>query len=541
MGYPLLTLCLLVALSINVKAWDAGAIIGRTNVLKPVKYLVTIKREGKPVCRGGIIGSQVILTAASCFLDKTFNDFIPGSLSVIAGYDNATVVADVAKIYIPKGEVNIAVLKLKQQINLHDSRKPLQRLSLPKKIRGGIYKNYLNKKVKIATFDEDDSITFPYLLGVKVTDEVQCIKRWNRYVQTTELCAKIEDEGYAPMRVCDTDLGTPLVFYNKVIIGITIVPPNRCVLNGEPFIYTRVSSFVPFIKAVIEVRARMNGEEIVGGVATERHEIKYQISMQVLGIEWCGGSIIDEKFVLTAAHCVVDEDNEFLIHYPFKVVAGINDVNDEDEDKIEVDVEKIYIPATYSKQTKTSVGDIAVVKVKQKFDLGPNSNLKKLALPPSTEKRLTCMNSYVDTEPLISGFGWDEVTLIPHQTADNKTKYEEDGTAKGKLLKAKALVIANSECQIFYKKYVIHDSQICAKLIQHPVNVHQGVCSGDSGSPLVLKDVQIGLVSFNYLGCNDRKRPAVYTRISAYINFINKAKRDNVTVDMRSQVWSDDT
>lgn len=117
------------------------------------------------------------------------------------------------------------------------------------------------------------------------------------------------------------------------------------------------------------------------------------------------------------------------------------------------------------------------MQLKQKLNLGPNSNLTKLELPPSSEKKLTSNNSYAGMEALVSGFGWDKVTLTPVKDANNKTKYKEDGSSDGKLLKAKALVIENTKCQSLYPKYVIHNNQICARLIQHPPNVNQGVCS----------------------------------------------------------------
>lgn len=88
--------------------------------------------------------------------------------------------------------------------------------------------------------------------------------------------------------------------------------------------------------------------------------------MQFLDVDWCGGSIIDQQFAVTAAHCVVDEDNKFLVDFPFEIVAGINDLNNKnDAYKVKADVETIYIPTFYNRTSKTSAGDIAVLKVRQ--------------------------------------------------------------------------------------------------------------------------------------------------------------------------------
>lgn len=42
---------------------------------------------------------------------------------------------------------------------------------------------------------------------------------------------------------------------------------------------------------------------IVGGEATTIEQHPYQISVQILGSHWCGGSIISDRYIVSAAHC----------------------------------------------------------------------------------------------------------------------------------------------------------------------------------------------------------------------------------------------
>ena len=46
-----------------------------------------------------------------------------------------------------------------------------------------------------------------------------------------------------------------------------------------------------------------------------------------------------------------------------------------------------------------------------------------------------------------------------------------------------------------------------------------------SGSPLVSEGKLVGIVSNSALGCNDSVVPAIYTRVSAYVDLIDKVKR----------------
>lgn len=57
---------------------------------------------------------------------------------------------------------------------------------------------------------------------------------------------------------------------------------------------------------------------------------------------------------------------------------------------------------------------------------------------------------------------------------------------------------------------------------------------GDSGGPLVIggKTV-IGVVSMSPIGCTEEKDPAIYTRVSSYLNFISKALKGVKTRGMR--------
>ena len=57
----------------------------------------------------------------------------------------------------------------------------------------------------------------------------------------------------------------------------------------------------------------------------------------------------------------------------------------------------------------------------------------------------------------------------------------------------------------------------------------------DSGSPLVSEGKLVGLVSNSAVGCDDSLEPAIYTRVSAYVDLIDKVKR--ITDDIRIKIY----
>lgn len=67
------------------------------------------------------------------------------------------------------------------------------------------------------------------------------------------------------------------------------------------------------------------------------------------------------------------------------------------------------------------------------------------------------------------------------------------------------------------------DTNVCTG----PLDVKgKGACSGDSGGPLVTKGAdgatQVGVVSWGMIPCGSLGAPSVFTRVSAFLDFINE-------------------
>lgn len=90
--------------------------------------------------------------------------------------------------------------------------------------------------------------------------------------------------------------------------------------------------------------------------------------------------MIDDYFVLTAAHCVINENTNEFHDQDYLVVGGSLEANSTSKDVIKIPVEIIYVPTEYNPiNPDTSIqvtGDIAVLKVTYSLALNTYKNQK---------------------------------------------------------------------------------------------------------------------------------------------------------------------
>ncbi|CAL7944838.1 unnamed protein product [Xylocopa violacea] len=227
---------------------------------------------------------------------------------------------------------------------------------------------------------------------------------------------------------------------------------------------------------------------IVNGENAKVGEIPYQVSLQNQGssFHFCGGSVLNENYVITAAHCVEGNTASRI-----KVVAGTIDLT-KPEQGSEHNVTKIIIHENYEARNSW-LNDIALLKVETPFV--KSSQVAFVPLPTNNE------DIPANTVATVSGWG----------------RLWQGGPTTVYLQRVDILIADREYCKLIYSHdhYNIYSSQICA----YDPSIQKGSCHGDSGGPLTVNGKLAGLVSWA-MGCALTDYPTVYTRVAAHLDWI---------------------
>lgn len=237
--------------------------------------------------------------------------------------------------------------------------------------------------------------------------------------------------------------------------------------------------------------------KIVGGHGAEITDWPWQVAL-VKGTASdgrrrisCGGSIISPRWILTAAHCLVDRNGTLLTdEYGLRVVHGENRPLSYEG----IRADRLIPHPGYDPGTLEN--DIALIRLVE--------NIPDTLPIPLSSGRLDDIFARPETCATVVGWG--------------RTAARAQGG--GTLRQADLPILKNSDCAVAYPGEVT-DSHICAGYSQGGVDS----CQGDSGGPLMVRHgessryVQVGVVSWGK-GCARPGFPGIYTRVSSYIDWI---------------------
>uniref|UniRef100_A0A671UET6 Peptidase S1 domain-containing protein n=1 Tax=Sparus aurata TaxID=8175 RepID=A0A671UET6_SPAAU len=235
------------------------------------------------------------------------------------------------------------------------------------------------------------------------------------------------------------------------------------------------------------------GAKIINGVKVPKDSMLFMASVQTTDGHVCGCSLISDNFVLTAAHCDGDNDDDV----PVRVVFGTHDLRKTGTVR---HVEQRCKHPDY--QNDTLENDIMLLKLSQSVPLG--GTIQRIRLPAHD------MNLQPNQLCNVAGWGVTEA-----------------GRDVDEMRVALVSVVNQKVCrqQWSNSNWIprLPANVICAGGYQ----TQNGACNGDSGGPLVCNGTAAGVVSFGDKFCRDQQLPNVYTDVSKFRPWIDQIVKEN--------------
>ncbi|XP_063911248.1 chymotrypsin-1-like isoform X2 [Zophobas morio] len=235
---------------------------------------------------------------------------------------------------------------------------------------------------------------------------------------------------------------------------------------------------------------------IVNGVNTYQNEFPQIVSLRYNNKHTCGATILNENFLLTAAHCVQLNVINYNVQYGLThIIEGPNAPN-------VIGVSRLiphenYLPVVILMGARN---DVALVELKESLKFGTNVQPTKLPKASSTVPE--------SSTAVVAGWG-----LL-----------STGGLAASDLQKVYLEVYSDTKCEtsMFSASKWYH---ICAGVPQGS----KGICNGDSGGPLIVDGTQVGIVSWSTRKCGLEGVPGVFVKVSNYVGWIEKNMSTDAT------------
>jgi secreted trypsin-like serine protease len=238
---------------------------------------------------------------------------------------------------------------------------------------------------------------------------------------------------------------------------------------------------------------------IVGGDEAREYEFPWQVSVRrkASGDHFCGGIIINENWIMTAAHCMDGE-----VPATLRMVVGEYQRTAASTVRQYLDVSTIIVHENYN--SATSENDISLVKLVDPVKF--NENVTAVCAPDPDDQ-------YVYRKSQCSGWG----------------TINSGGACCPDILRYVTMNVTTNElCDAVYTRDTITADMICAS--DNVGGTERDSCQGDSGGPLTIKEADgtfrvVGIVSWG-IGCASGY-PGVYNRVGYEVDWITNTINNN--------------
>ncbi len=213
--------------------------------------------------------------------------------------------------------------------------------------------------------------------------------------------------------------------------------------------------------------------------------------------QFCGATVINDRWLMTAAHCMYDFSGNRISNESFKAVVGITNLRT--ESPVEHIVSNYFIHPGYDNNSQDIANDIALIEL------------------ATSTTQATAVSLFGDDANALLGYN---ATVVGWGATDYSD--ETNPAFPDELRHAVVPLVSRDVCNspVSYNGNIA-DGQICAGFTQGGVDS----CVGDSGGPLLASvdgvTAQVGIVSYG-AGCAEPLFYGVYTNVGAYVDWIGQ-------------------
>ncbi|XP_076594238.1 trypsin-1-like isoform X3 [Chaetodon auriga] len=223
-------------------------------------------------------------------------------------------------------------------------------------------------------------------------------------------------------------------------------------------------------------------DKIVGGYECARHSQPHQVSLNA-GYHFCGGSLVNENWVVSAAHC----------YNRVEVRLGEHNIRVNENTEQFIRSSRVIRHPRYSSYNINN--DIMLIKLSEPAVF--NQYVQPVALPTSCAPAGTMCT--------VSGWG----DTMSSSVDSNKLQCLE------------IPILSERDCKNSYPGKIT-DAMFCAGYLEGG----RDSCQGDSGGPVICNGELQGVVSWGY-GCAERNLPGVYAKVCVFTDWLQSTMESN--------------